>query len=58
MLFDRVSDVNNFSNAALDDAEDTVRKSRGRDQQMLRDANDAIVSSRDAYKNTTMYRLL
>jgi len=44
-LFDRVSGASYLSNATLDDCDDTVRRSRGRDAQLLRDATNAIVST-------------
>lgn len=44
LLFDRVSQVSYLSDALLDEGYDTARRSRGRDQQLLRDATNAIVS--------------
>ncbi|XP_025114846.1 uncharacterized protein LOC112576527 isoform X14 [Pomacea canaliculata] len=45
LLFDRVSQVSYLSDALLDEGYDTARRSRGRDQQLLREATNAIVSS-------------
>ncbi|XP_070198729.1 uncharacterized protein [Littorina saxatilis] len=51
-LFDRVSDVSYLSNATLDTSDDTVRRSRGRDQKLLRDATSAI-PSRGSVRDTS-----
>ncbi|XP_025114845.1 uncharacterized protein LOC112576527 isoform X13 [Pomacea canaliculata] len=44
LLFDRVSQVSYLSDALLDEGYDTARRSRGRDQQLLREATNAIVN--------------
>ena len=46
LLSERVSNVSYLSNSTLDMTDDTARRSRGRDQQLLRDATQAIVSTR------------
>lgn len=44
-LTDRVSNVNFLSNSLMDEGYDTAVKSRGRDQQLLKEATNAIVSA-------------
>lgn len=56
-LFDRVSGASYLSNATLDDCDDTVRRSRGRDAQLLRDATNAI-SRFDAHASKVISKVV
>ncbi|KAK7492193.1 hypothetical protein BaRGS_00016490 [Batillaria attramentaria] len=51
LLSSRVDDVGYLSRSTLDEGYDTVQRSRGRDQQLLRDATNAIPSSSAREKN-------